>query len=408
MSGTFKGCADMPQPHSTRRKFILACVTLSEHHQAMDSKTQSDRSSKIGPHRYAGIDALRGIAVILMIQQHMLAWLWDSPKIPFGKLLREYPLSMGLNLLGNLAAPLFVTLAGMGACLFLDRAQGRGRTLVMRGACIVLLGFALNLLAPFWFGPCTWYVLHLIGLCLMLSPALSRIPWPFLAALALVLFAATPIVQTLLGTPIYLPETRLNDASLSGGIARLALAEGHFPVLPWMAFFILGMIAHRFARTRERGRVFVAAAGLVAAGIALALLYRRGHAFATYGPLYRAFVFAPYFFPPHLPLMLMLSGAALACTTGAASLSTGGNGAAVRALARFGRAPLSLLFFHTLIFNTLVHLLGLYRIFSNYTSWLIISGFLLASAAALVPWSRRGYARGLERLERLPERYLFR
>ena len=390
------------------KKFILACVALTEHHPAMDSKTQSDRSSKIGPHRYAGIDALRGIAVILMIQQHMLAWLWDSPKIPFGKLLREYPLSMGLNLLGNLAAPLFVTLAGMGACLFLDRAEARTRTLVMRGACIVLLGFALNLLAPFWFGPCTWYVLHLIGLCLMLSPALSRIPSPALAALALLLFAATPIAQTLLGTPIYLPETRLNDASLSGGIARLALAEGHFPVLPWMAFFILGMIAHRFARTRERGRVFVAAAGLVAAGIALALLYRRGHAFATYGPLYRAFVFAPYFFPPHLPLMLMLSGAALACTTGAASLSTGGNGAAVRALARFGRAPLSLLFFHTLIFNTLVHLLGLYRIFSNYTSWLIISGFLLASAAALVPWSRRGYARGLERLERLPERYLFR
>ena len=28
-----------------------------------------------------------------------------------------------------------------------------------------------------------------------------------------------------------------------------------------------------------------------------------------------------------------------------------------------------------------------------------IAGFLLATAAALVPWSRRGYARGLERLD---------
>ncbi len=374
----------------------------------MDFKAPSGFFSENVPERIAGIDALRGIAVILMVQQHMLAWLWNSPRIPFPNLLREYPLSMGLSLLGNLAAPLFITLAGMGAGLFLDRAGATGRTLVARGACIILLGFALSLVAPYWFAPGTWYVLHLIGLCLMLSPAFARLPLPVLALFVLTLFAATPLVQTMLGTPIYLPEARLNDASLSGGIARLAFAEGHFPVLPWMALFILGMIAHRFVRKRKIIWIFAAAAGLIAAGVVLALLYRRGYAFATYGPLYRAFVFAPYFFPPHLPLMLMLSGTALAGATGAASLSAGGNGTVVRALARFGRVPLSLFFFHVFLFNTLFHLLGLYRIFSNYTSWLIIAGFLLATAAALVPWSRRGYACGLERLERLPERYLFR
>ncbi len=374
----------------------------------MDSMAPSDHSSVTGPRRVTGIDALRGIAVILMIQQHLLAWLWDAPRVAFPDLVRAYPLSMGLNLLGNLAAPLFITLAGTGAGLFLDRPGARGRTLVMRGACTLLLGIALNILAPYWFAPGTWYVLHLIGLCLMLAPLLGKAPSPALLPLCLGVFAAAPLVQTLLGTPIYLPEVRLNDASLPGGIARLALAEGHFPVLPWTALFILGMIAHRFARTPVRVRVFMLAAGLVAAGATLALFYRQGHAFATYGPLYRAFVFAPYFFPPHTPLMLVLAGTALAGATGAAALPGGRNGIVPRVLARFGRAPLSLLFVHVLLFNTLAHSLGLYRSFSVAGSWLIITGFLIATAAVLGPWSRSGYGYGLERLVRLPERYRIR
>lgn len=376
--------------------------------RAMYSMTPSDHSSATGPRRVTGIDALRGIAVILMIQQHLLAWLWNSPRLTFPDLVRAYPLSMGMNLLGNLAAPFFITLAGTGAGLFLERPGARGRTLVMRGAVTLLLGIALNLLAPYWFAPGTWYVLHLIGLCLMLAPLLMKAPSPALLPLCLGVFAASPLVQTWLATPIYLPEIRLNDASLPGGIARLALAEGHFPVLPWMSFFILGMIAHRFARTRKHARVFVLAGGLVAAGATLALLYRQGHAFATYGPLYRAFVFAPYFFPPHTPLMLVLAGAALAGTAGAAALPEGGNGIALRALALFGRAPLSLLFVHVMLFNTLAHSLGLYRSFSVTGSWLIMAGFLLGTAVTLAPWSRSGFDYGLEWLVRLPERSLVR
>ncbi len=128
------------------------------------------------PGRITGIDALRGIAVVLMVQQHLLAWLWDAPRVTFPDLVRGYPLSMMLNLLGNLSAPLFIMLAGMGAGLFLARPGSRARTLVVRGACIMLLGLALNLLAPYWFNPGSWYVLHLIGLCLMLAPTLKTAP----------------------------------------------------------------------------------------------------------------------------------------------------------------------------------------------------------------------------------------
>jgi uncharacterized membrane protein len=374
----------------------------------MDSMAPSDHSSATGPRRVTGIDALRGIAVILMIQQHMLAWLWNAPRLTFPDLVRAYPLSMGMNLLGNLAAPFFITLAGTGAGLFLDRPGARGRTLVMRGACIILLGLALNLLAPYWFNPGTWYVLHLIGLCLMISPALVRSPSLLLGALCMGAFVATPLVQTWLSTPIYLPEVRLNDTSFPGGVVRLALAEGHFPVLPWMALFILGIIAHRLTKLGKHVYILPLVAGLFAAGVPLALLYRHGYAFATYGPLYRAFVLAPYFFPPHPPLKLVLAGAALAGTAGAAALPEGGNGIALRALALFGRAPLSLLFVHVMLFNTLAHSLGLYRSFSVTGSWLIMAGFLLGTAVTLAPWSRSGFDYRLEWLVRLPERSLVR
>ncbi len=106
----------------------------------MNSPAPSNRKPAPVTGRLSHIDALRGIAVILMIQQHMLAWLWNAPRLTFPDLVRAYPMSMGMNLLGNLAAPLFITLAGMGAGLFLDRPGARGRTLVMRGACIILLG----------------------------------------------------------------------------------------------------------------------------------------------------------------------------------------------------------------------------------------------------------------------------
>lgn len=397
-----------PGPFSRGENLFLHVLYPPNIIREMDSMAPSDHSSATGPRRVTGIDALRGIAVILMIQQHLLAWLWNAPRLTFPDLVRAYPLSMGMNLLGNLAAPLFITLAGTGAGLFLDRPGALGRTLVMRGAVTLLLGIALNLLAPYWFAPGTWYVLHLIGLCLMLAPLLMKAPSPALLPLCLGVFAASPLVQTWLATPIYLPEIRLNDASLPGGIARLALAEGHFPVLPWMSFFILGMIAHRFARTRKHARVFVLAGGLVAAGATLALLYRQGHAFATYGPLYRAFVFAPYFFPPHTPLMLVLAGMALAFMTAARLIRREDGGIIIRVLSRFGRASITLLFVHAMLFNTLGHATGLYRSFSITSSWLIIAGFLLATAVALAPWSRSGFDYRLEWLVRLPERSLVR
>ncbi len=237
----------------------------------------------------------------------------------------------------------------------------------------------------------------------MISPALVRSPSLLLGALCMGAFVATPLVQTWLSTPIYLPEVRLNDTSFPGGVVRLAMAEGHFPVLPWMALFILGIIAHRLAKLEKPAFALAPAAGLIAAGATLALLYRHGYAFATYGPLYRAFVFAPYFFPPHLPLMLVLAGMALFCviTTGHAGGKV--SGIITRLLSRFGRASLTLFFAHVVLVNTFGHAVGFYRSLSPASTLIVILFFLILSGAVLIPWDGYNLRYGLEWLVRLPE-----
>ena len=69
-------------------------------------------SSTAKPRRLLALDALRGIAVFLMIEQHMGVWLWQGPGR--GEVRLDYPLLVGFNALGGMAAPLFVSLAGGG------------------------------------------------------------------------------------------------------------------------------------------------------------------------------------------------------------------------------------------------------------------------------------------------------
>ena len=66
-------------------------------------------------YRQNGIDALRGVAVVLMVSQHLIAWLWNRPPLPGHALAQAHPILMGLDTLGYLSAPLFIVLAGVRA-----------------------------------------------------------------------------------------------------------------------------------------------------------------------------------------------------------------------------------------------------------------------------------------------------
>ena len=93
------------------------------------------RAGSPGP-RLLAVDALRGVAVILMIEQHLGAWLW---KVPAGTRVWDHPVLVGINALGGGAAPAFITVAGVGTALFVASRQRPDRAMLVRG--LVVMGF---------------------------------------------------------------------------------------------------------------------------------------------------------------------------------------------------------------------------------------------------------------------------
>jgi len=98
---------------------------------------------------------MRGVAVFLMMEQHIGVWVWNSFASP-SKFL-EHPLFVGFNALGGGAAPLFVSLAGAGSALFAASRQSRwsasriDATMMRRGLGVMAFGVLLSLLTPSWF-----------------------------------------------------------------------------------------------------------------------------------------------------------------------------------------------------------------------------------------------------------------
>lgn len=342
--------------------------------------------------RLENLDALRGIAVLLMILQHVQMWLWIKGADPSLGLWKEHTLMMAANSLGMLAAPLFITLAGTGSCFLYSRHEKADRTLVLRGLMVMAFGFLLNFLAPHWFGPGSWFVLHCTGACIALSPLLNRLRTPALIILCAAALFGAVLVQTLLDTPLYLSQARMGDASLPGGIVRHALAEGYFPLLPWIAFFIAGILAGRLISGNKIKYISAMGTAMIVASLVLQLLHSRGYAFATYGRFYRAFIALPYFFPALPPLMLVLAGLALLLVALAARFPSMMPGA----LAPIGRVPLSSLITHAFIFMELSRLLGFFMAFGAPAALCITLLVCALYAIAAVFWKRASYRYGFE------------
>ena len=99
--------------------------------------------------RLLSLDALRGVAVILMMEQHLGVWLWQVEN-PLRSALAQAPGYMAINGLGGLAAPTFITLAGAGTTMLVASRPGQpvDATLLRRGLLLLGFGYLLNLLPP--------------------------------------------------------------------------------------------------------------------------------------------------------------------------------------------------------------------------------------------------------------------
>lgn len=351
--------------------------------------------------RLLGLDALRGVAVIFMMEQHLGVWLWDAA--PGVSPLAQAPLLMALNGLGGLAAPTFITLAGVGTSLFVRaRPRGADLTLVRRGLGLLAFGYALNLLTPSWFSGGSWFVLHLMGLAIATSPLWRRLPSAaLLLGHVLLLVVCAPVVQHLLGTPELLVNDRMRRLDLPGGPLRLALAEGQFPVVPWLGLYLSGLVVGRWLAEDRRRPILLLAVAFVAAGLLLAALgavaaHTPSLAFLLKSPWWRALQLRLSFYPGNPSILFLLQAGSLLLLLGALLLERRGLLTARGALVALGRTSLTLLLLHVVAFREWTRPLGAWQAFSPQATLLIVAAWLLVSATLARAWGRIDYRYGAE------------
>ncbi len=174
------------------------------------------------------LDAARGLCVIGMVAVHLL---YDLDSI-FGWIsLSENPV---FQLFAHWGGVLFFLISGI--CVTL------GSHPVRRGICVLLCGVGVS--AAMWiavqlqfFGSAMliWFgVLHCLGVCMLLWPAVRRLPVWALSALALGIIVAGFGMMHLRADHLWLMPLGLTTPDFA--------TSDYFPLLPFWGFFLLGAV----------------------------------------------------------------------------------------------------------------------------------------------------------------------
>lgn len=374
--------------------------------------------------RLLSLDALRGVAVVLMMEQHLGVWLWHVQD-PTRTGVAQAPLYMGLNALGGLAAPTFITLAGVGTSLLVAARPARvDLILVRRGLVLMAFGYLLNWLTPSWFSWGSWFVLHLMGLAIATAPLWRRLPTAALLALEFVLLGLTVAAQHWLATPTLLSNDFMRDLGRPGGPVRIALVEGQFPVLPWLGVFLAGMAVGRwlaaeqtprpsepdlppppFGPERRIGQLcrLCLASGITLMLLGLAAAETPALAVLREAPWWRFVSVRTSFYPAGPGIVLLLQAGVLLMLSAALHIERSKQAEPARdsgTLVCLGRASLTLLLLHVVLFREISRPLGAWQAFSWPVALVIIAAWIALCAVLARAWQRRGYRFGAEWLLR--------
>ena len=236
----------------------------------MRSPRNNERLAEAAPQaggtaRIEGYDLARALAIFGMVVVNFKVvmgaggWTTDTPAGPAW-------LQSLTGLLDGRAAATFVVLAGVGVALGARRAVASGdpsalsaarKTLWKRAAFLFFGGL---LFATVWEAD----ILHFYGWYIGLGALLIAFPNRRLLAVAALLVVAFPI---LLATFTYDAEWNLDTLAYEGfwtpaGQARHLFFNGFHPVVPWLAFLLLGIWLGR----RNVAHVLIGMGGLSAVG----------------------------------------------------------------------------------------------------------------------------------------------
>ena len=307
------------------------------------------------------VDALRGLAVLAMVQAHTAALLPAPVEI-------THVLALFSAAIGGMAAPLFVTLSGWsvhrGLRRRIDARLPITRWLCVRIVSLFLLQLVINLLLPQRF---KWYtpgILSLLAICTLLAPLILKgdrilyslsnwfIPYRTRLVHAIAIVFAPVIFFSIF--PSLVPEQDwwwfVTASSAQEWCLRL-LISGTYPVFPWVVYFLIGgVLEHDLLDADEKSPLlrlsgaFAFVTLILTGGIALAT----GHRWAmTIGEgLLTFFPANPWFVLVSLAWTVFLWNLFRACSDRLTLL--------MRLLAPSGRLSLTIYVFHFAILSVLV------------------------------------------------------
>jgi uncharacterized membrane protein len=251
--------------------------------------------------RLGFLDLARGIAIIVMVFQHVqLLFAADSGE--------SSPLGLAFILLGTApAAPVFMVSMGF---LFGTSSRTGVRSGLRRGLLLFALGYLLNLLRftlpalltggplvdQYFGGPLPPLfeidILQLAGLSLIVLGVVKRYvrgPWPAVL-LALAVAAVAPLLWGVWGAPVLDPLWGTGEWV-------------SFPLFSWLAYPLLGLALARFARRAASAPRLMHAWALAGLGAAVV-----GGALVLAAPDAGGILAVGDYFRSGLPMQLLLAG----------------------------------------------------------------------------------------------------
>jgi len=317
--------------------------------------------------RWASIDVVRGAVMVLMAVDHVRVF----SGVPAGG---PDPAVFFTRWITHFCAPAFVFLAGTSAYLYGRRNRDLSKFLLTRGVWLVVL--ELTLIRVFWtfnFDFAHYMlagVIWVIGWSMILMAGLSRLPVGAVAAIGgVIVFAHNAVGPAIVkavadnpGSPAGALGKILYVGFYSGPVGPLRIL---YSIVPWIGVMALGYAFGTIAALEpslRRRRCLAIGLSAIALFVILRGFNLYGDPRPWSGNLLSFLNTTKY--PASLSFLLMTLGPTITVLP----LFDAARGAAVRALATFGRVP----FFFYLLHIPLIHALAL-----------MVS---LVSSPAATPW----------------------
>ena len=187
------------------------------------------------------IDALRGIAVVLMVIHHFLyncvhflngpKWLFTNPVF---------------DVLHYIFAGLFILLSGVSSRFSRGNIK---RGLIAMGLAIVITAVTYYMDMPIWFG-----VLHLLAFSMIFFGITGKF-WDMINKKAAAVIYITAIIAAAIGTGYV--DIKVESQAMRNIVSVLGWPQpgfrsfDYFPILPWIFVFLLGTWAGQYIVERK-------------------------------------------------------------------------------------------------------------------------------------------------------------